>query len=53
MPVLKKIWKFISSMPFAIGVMGLLAAVCCLVSFITQGQSFAAYTAQYASVRQR
>ncbi|MBR0464679.1 MAG: cytochrome c biogenesis protein ResB, partial [Clostridia bacterium] len=47
MPALKKIWKFISSMPFAIGVMGLLAAVCCLVSFITQGQSFAAYSAQY------
>ena len=44
---MKKIGKFLSSMPFAITLLVLLAAVCALSSTITQGQSHDYYAAQY------
>ena len=44
---MKKIGKFLSSMPFAITLLVLLAAVCALSSTITQGQSYDYYAAQY------
>ena len=44
----KKLFKFISSMRFAIILLVLLAAVCALGSFVTQGQSYAWYAARYS-----
>ena len=48
MSVGKKIWKFISSMRFAIILLVILAAACSASSFITQGQSFEWYAARYS-----
>ena len=47
MPTLKKIWKFISSMRFAIFLLVVLAAACALSSLVTQGQSYAWYAQRY------
>ncbi len=47
MNTVKKIWKFISSMQFAIGLLLVLAAACSVGSVITQGQSYEAYASQY------
>ena len=47
MNVLKKIWKFISSMQFAIGLLVLLMLACLVGSLITQGQPYAMYAEQY------
>ncbi len=47
MKVLKKIWKFISSMQFAIGLLLVLALACSVGSVITQGQPYAVYAEQY------
>ena len=44
---MKKIGRFLSSMPFAITLLVLLAAACALSSTIQQGQSFEVYAAQY------
>ena len=44
---MKKIGRFLSSMPFAIALLVLLAAVCAVCSAITQGLGFEAYAAQY------
>lgn len=44
---MKKIGKFLSSMPFAIGLLVLLAAACALSSSISQGQTYEYYAAQY------
>ena len=44
---MKKIGRFLSSMPFAIGLLVLLAAACALSSTIPQGQSYETYAAQY------
>ena len=44
---MKKIGRFLSSMPFAIGLLVLLAAICAISSTVTQGMSFEAYAAQY------
>ncbi len=44
---MKKIGRFLSSMPFAIGLLVLLAVICALSSTITQGLSYEAYAAQY------
>ena len=44
---MKKIGRFLSSMPFAIGLLVLLAAICAVSSTITQGLSYEAYAAQY------
>ena len=44
----RKIWKFISSMPFAIALLLLLAAACALSSLVTQGQSYAWYAQRYS-----
>ena len=44
---MKKIGKFISSMPFAIILLILLAAACALSSTVIQGENGAFYTAQY------
>ena len=44
---MKKIGKFLSSMPFAIMLLVLLAAACALSSTVTQGQSYDDYAAQY------
>ena len=45
--IMKKIGKFLSSMPFAIMLLVLLAAACALSSTISQGQSYDYYAAQY------
>lgn len=47
MNTLKRIWKFISSMQFAIALLLILAAACTVGSVITQGQPYAAYAEQY------
>ena len=44
----KKIWKFLSSMRFAVILLFLLVAVCAVSSLITQGQSSAWYAQQYS-----
>ena len=44
---MKKIGRFLSSMPFAIALLVLLAAVCALGSTIPQGQAYETYAAQY------
>ncbi|MBQ9046875.1 MAG: cytochrome c biogenesis protein ResB [Solobacterium sp.] len=44
----KKIWKFLSSMQFAVALLVILAAACSLSSFITQGQTYEWYAAQYS-----
>ncbi|MER1992493.1 MAG: cytochrome c biogenesis protein ResB [Eubacteriales bacterium] len=45
--MIKKIGKFLSSMPFAIALLILLAAACAFSSTVTQGQSYEYYHAQY------
>ena len=45
---MKKIWKFISSMKFAILLLVILALACSVASLIPQGQSFEAYARQYS-----
>ncbi len=47
MNTLKRIWKWIGSMQFAIGLLVLLAVACSIGSFVTQGQSFDWYAARY------
>ena len=47
METLKKIWKYLSSMQFAILLLVVLALACALGSFITQGQTFDWYAARY------
>ena len=44
---MKKIGRFISSMPFAIILLVLLAAACAISSMISQGQAYEYYSAQY------
>ncbi len=46
--ILKKIWKFISSMRFAIALLVLLAAACSIGSLVTQGQNYAWYAQRYS-----
>ena len=48
MPTIRKIWKFLSSMRFAIFLLVLLAAFCALSSLVTQGQSYEWYAARYS-----
>ena len=48
MNTLKKFWKFISSMQFAIILLVLLAAACSFASFVTQGQTYAWYAETYS-----
>lgn len=48
MSTLKKIWKFISSMKFAIILLVVLAAACALASLVTQGQSYEWYARAYS-----
>ena len=45
---MKKAWKFLSSMRFAIILLVILAVVCSLGSFITQGQTYAWYASRYS-----
>ena len=47
MSTLKKIWKFIGSMRFAIALLVVLALACMAGSFVTQGQSYAWYAQRY------
>ena len=47
MPVLKKIFRFISSMKFAIILLVILAVTCSVGSFVSQKQTFAWYSARY------
>ncbi|MBR0063800.1 MAG: cytochrome c biogenesis protein ResB, partial [Oscillospiraceae bacterium] len=44
---MKKVWKFLSSMKFAIILLVVLAAACSLGSFIQQGKSYEYYSAEY------
>ena len=44
---MKKIGKFLSSMPFAITLLVLLAAACAFSSTVSQGQAYEYYAAQY------
>ena len=48
MTTLKKIWKFIGSMRFAILLLVVLAAACAAGSLVTQGQSYDWYARQYS-----
>ena len=48
MPMLKKIWKFIASMRFAICLLVVLAVACSVVSLVTQGQSYSWYAERYS-----
>ena len=45
---MKKFWKFISSMQFAIILLVVLVAACALSSLITQGQTYAWYAQRYS-----
>ena len=47
MKLLKSIWKFLSSMQFAIILLVILIAACAVGSFVTQGQSYSWYAAAY------
>ncbi len=44
---MKKIWKFLSSMPFAVTLLVLLAAACAISSAVPQGETYENYIAQY------
>ena len=44
----KKIWKFISSMRFAIALLVVLAIACSVGSLVTQGQTYAWYAQRYS-----
>ena len=46
--MLKKIWKFISSMRFAIALLSVLALACAASSLITQNQTYAWYSERYS-----
>ena len=48
MTMLKKIWKFISSMRFAIALLLVLALACAASSLITQNQTYAGYSQRYS-----
>jgi cytochrome c biogenesis protein ResB len=45
--MIKKIGKFLSSMPFAIALLVVLAAACAFCSTVEQGQNYEYYAAQY------
>ena len=45
---MKKIWKFISSMQFAMILLVVLAIACTVSSFVTQGQTYSWYAATYS-----
>jgi len=47
MKVLQKIKRFFFSMPFAIGLLVVLAVSCALSSLVTQGQTYSWYAARY------
>ena len=44
---MKKVWKFLSSMGFAVALLVLLAAACALSSLVEQGLTREAYAARY------
>lgn len=46
--MLKKIWKFISSMRFAIALLLVLAVACSIGSLVTQNQTYAWYAQRYS-----
>ena len=48
MPTVRKIWKFVSSMRFAIILLAALAAACSVASLVTQGQDYAWYAQRYS-----
>ena len=48
MKVLRKIWKFLSSMTFAVILLVLLVVACAVGSFVKQGQTFDWYAASYS-----
>ena len=48
MATLKKIWRFVGSMRFAIALLVVLALACSLSSFVTQGQTYAWYARRYS-----
>ena len=48
MSALKKIWKFLSSMKFAVILLLVLAAACSVASMVTQGQSYEWYARTYS-----
>lgn len=48
MDTVRKIWKFLSSMQFAIILLVVLALACAAGSFVTQGQSYEWYAARYS-----
>lgn len=48
MSVGKKIWKFVSSMRFAVILLIVLAVACSVGSLVTQGQTYAWYAARYS-----
>ena len=46
--MIKKLWKFISSMRFAIALLVLLAVACSISSLVTQNQTYAWYAERYS-----
>ena len=48
MNTIRKIWKFISSMRFAIILLVVLAVACSVASLVTQGQSYSWYAERYS-----
>ena len=47
-PDMKKIWKFLSSMQFAMILLVILAIACTVSSFVTQGQTYSWYASAYS-----
>ena len=47
MAPVKKIWKYVGSMQFALLLLSIEAAVCVIASFVPQGQSLESYAAQF------
>lgn len=48
MTAMKKIWKFLSSMRFAIILLVILAAACAIASLVPQGEDYAYYARRYS-----
>ena len=45
---MRKVWRFLGSMGFAIGLLVVLAGACVIASFVTQGQSYEWYAQAYS-----
>ncbi|MBQ5568620.1 MAG: cytochrome c biogenesis protein ResB, partial [Oscillospiraceae bacterium] len=48
MKTVRKIWKFLTSMKFAVALLVILAIACSLASLVTQGQTYSWYAQRYS-----